>query len=91
MLCIGVVRLVEQDCVRVMVDSDGHRPSCGKLNPRRRPATPGEIVHNDIIKNIYLAHTHSIIICPSSCLQAVFFRSSSIRCFLYALYFSRYA
>ena len=53
MLRVRVVGLMEQDCVRVMVDGDSHRPAGGKFNSRGSPAAPGEVVHDDLVKNIY--------------------------------------
>ena len=54
MLRVWVVRLVEQDCVRVMVDGDSDRPAGGKLNTRGSTSAPGEVVHDDLVKNIYV-------------------------------------
>ena len=56
MFRVRMVGFVKQYRVRVMVNGNVHRTACRQFNTRGCPAAPGKVVHNDFVKDIYLAH-----------------------------------
>ena len=57
---------MQENCVRVMVDGNGHRSATSQLNSCRCTAASGEVVNDDLFEKIRLFHDSSSNsdICP---------------------------